>query len=84
MPSGRIFRFIGFNGGENGHEVCTPAPKKYNDRPNFGGSHFWSSGGLDKAFPNYFSAISMVSVTRRAGWAHLNSKNNTVSEKSSF
>ena len=28
MPSGRIFRFIGFNGGENADEVCTSAPKK--------------------------------------------------------
>ena len=28
MPSGRIFRFIGFNGTENGDKVCTLGPKK--------------------------------------------------------
>ena len=28
MPSGRIFRFIGFNATENANKVCTFAPKK--------------------------------------------------------
>ena len=83
MPSGRIFRFIGFNGGENADEDCTSAPKKTDDRPNFGGSHVGSSGSLEKAFPSYVLVISMFPVTRRAGWAHPNSKSNTVSGKSS-
>ena len=52
--------------------------KKIDNRPNFGESHFWSSGSLEKAFSSYFLVISMFSVTRRAGWAHLNSKSNTV------
>ena len=83
MLSGSIFRFLGFNRVENADEDCTPAPQKCDDRPNFGGSHFWSYGGLDKAFPNYFLVILMFSVTRRAGWAHPNSKSNTVFGKSS-
>ena len=74
---------IGFNGTENGDKVCTHGPKKYDDRPNFGESHFWSSGSLDKAFSSHFLVISMFSVTRRAGWAHPNSKSNTVFGKSS-
>ena len=57
MPSGRIFRFIGFNRVENADEDCTSAPKKIDDRPNFRGSHFWSYGGLDKAFPRQFRLI---------------------------
>ena len=84
MQSGRIFRFIGFNRGENADEVCTPAPKKCDDRPNFGGSHFSISGSLDLAFSIHFKGILMSSVIRRAGWAHPNSKNNTVFGKSSF
>ena len=62
MPSGRIFRFIGFNGGENADEDCTSAPKKTDDRPNFGGSHFWRSGSLDLGFSilffNHFNVFS--------------------------
>ena len=83
MPSGRIFRFIGFNGTENGNKVCTHG-RKNDDPPNFGGSHVWSSDSLDKAFPSHFLVISMFSVIRRAGWAHLNSESNTVFGKSSF
>ena len=55
--------------------------EKIDDRPNFGESNFWSSGSFDAAFSSYCLVILIFSVTRRAGWAHPNSKSNTVFEK---
>ena len=83
MPSGTIFRFIGFSATKNEDEDCTSAPKKIDDRSNDREIHVSSSGGLDKAFPRHFLIISVFPVTRRAGWAHPNSKSNTVFGKSS-
>ena len=58
--------------------------EKNDNRPIFDGSRFGSSESPDLTFLIYFLAISIFPVTRRAGWAHPNSKSNTVSGKSSF
>ena len=57
--------------------------EKNDNRLIFDESHFLRSGSLDLGSSIHFSIISMFSVTRRAEWAHLNSKSNTVFEKSS-
>ena len=57
--------------------------EKNDNRPIFDGSRFLRSGSLDLGSSIYFSTISMFPVTRRAGWAHSNWKNNTVFGKSS-
>ena len=57
--------------------------EKNDNRLIFDGSHFLGSGSLDLGSSIYFSTILMFPVTRRAGWAHLNSKSNTVFGKSS-
>ena len=46
-------------------------------------SHFFRSVSFDLGFPIFFLVISALSVIRRAGWAHPNSKSNTVFGKSS-
>ena len=43
--------------------------QKNDNRPIFDGSRFLSSGSFDLAASIYSQAISMFSVTRRAGWA---------------
>ena len=55
--------------------------EKNDNRLIFDGSRFLGSGSLDLGSSMHFSTISMFLVTRRAGWAHSNSKNNTVFEK---
>ena len=52
--------------------------EKNDDRPIFDGSQFLRSENLGLCSSIYFSIISMFLVTRRAGWAHPNSKSNTV------
>ena len=84
MPSGRNFVFIASVEVETWYQGLTSELKKNNDRPIFDEIRFLSSGGLDLAFSIYFRVISIFSVTRRAGWAHPNSKSNTVFGKSSF
>ena len=54
MPSGRIFRFISFNRGENADEVCTHGPKKLMIGRIFVKVIFGSSGSLDTAFFDLF------------------------------
>ena len=56
--------------------------EKNDNRLIFDGSRFLRSGSLDLGSSIHFSIISMFLVTRRAGWAHPNSKSNTVFEKS--
>ena len=58
--------------------------EKNDNRLIFDGSRFLRSGSLDLGSSIYVLIISMFPVTRRAGWAHPNSKSNTVSGKSSF
>ncbi len=57
-------------------------PKK-NNRLIFDESRFLDSKSLDLGSSIHFSIISMFLVTRRAGWAHSNSKSNMVFGKSS-
>ena len=57
--------------------------EKNDNRLIFDGSRFLRSGSLDLGSSIHFSTISMFPVTRRAGWAHPNSKSNTVFGKSS-
>ena len=57
--------------------------EKNDNRPIFDESRFVRSESLDLGSSINFSAISMFSVIRRAGWAHHNSKSNTVFGKSS-
>ena len=57
--------------------------EKNDNRVIFDESGFLRSGSLDLGSSIHFSIISMFSVTRRAGWAHPNSKSNTVFGKSS-
>ena len=56
--------------------------EKNDNRLIFDGSRVLRSGSFDLGSSIYFSIISMFPVTRRAGWAHPNSKSNTVFEKS--
>ena len=58
--------------------------EKNDNRLFFDESRFLGSGSLDLGSSISFSIISMFPVTRRAGWAHPNSKSNTVFGKSSF
>ena len=58
-------------------------PEKNDNRLIFDGSRFLRSGSLDLGSSIPFAIISMFPVTRRAGWAHPNSKSNTVFGKSS-
>ena len=57
--------------------------EKNDNRLIFDGNRFLRSGSLDLGSSIHFSMISMFPVTRRAGWAHPNSKSNTVFGKSS-
>ena len=57
--------------------------EKNDNRLIFDGSRFLRSGSLDLGSSIHFSISSMFPVTRRAGWAHPNSKSNTVFGKSS-
>ena len=57
--------------------------EKKDNRLIFDGNRFLRSGSLDLGSSIHFSIISMFPVTRRAGWAHPNSKSNTVFGKSS-
>ena len=58
--------------------------EKNDNRLIFDGSHFLRSGSLDLGSEINFLIISMFPVTRRAGWAHPNSKSDKVFGKSSF
>ena len=82
MPSGRIFRFIALMGAKMGTKFARRAEKNDN-RLIFDESRCLGSGSLDLGSSIYFSTISMFPVTRRARWAHPNSKSNTVFGKSS-
>ncbi len=84
MLSGRIFRFIGFNGTENGHKVCTHVPKKLMIGRIFVKVIFGAPEASMQLFRFIFFVISIFSVPRKAGLAQSNSKSNTVSGKSSF
>ena len=57
--------------------------KKNDNRVIFNENGFLRFESLDLGSSIHFSIISMFSVTRRAGWAHPNSKSNTVFGKSS-
>ena len=57
--------------------------EKNDNRLIFDGSRFLGSESLDLGSLIHFPIISMFLVTRRAGWAHPNSKSNTVFGKSS-
>ena len=81
MPSGRIFRFIGFNGTENANKVCTRGPKKLMIGRIFVKVIFGSSGSLDTAFSIYFLVISVFSGVRRERWTCIKARSNTVSGK---
>ena len=83
MPSGRIFRFIGFSATENAKEDCTFAPKKLMIGRIFAEVVLEAPAASIKLFRIIIFVVSMFSVTRRAGWAHPDSKSNTVFEKSS-
>ena len=83
MPFRRIFRFIVFNATENADEVCTSAPKKLMIGRILAEVVFGAPAASVMLFRVVFLVISMFPVTRRAGWAHPNSKSNTVFGKSS-